>query len=223
MSRKANPPSTRTAARTPYRRAILAGVSAVTGAVAVVALAGASQPPTTLHDIARASNTAPTIPAMQSVQTHVNALAAEDAVPLARVRRSEPARPARLEPTAPTTTVTVPPATLPPTTVPPTTVPPTTVPPTTAPPPAPVYGDPYDYATWDQLASCESGGNWAIDTGNGYYGGLQFTLESWQGVGGPAGYPHQFSRETQIAMAIRLWESQGWGAWPSCSASLGYA
>ena len=53
---------------------------------------------------------------------------------------------------------------------------------------------------WDALAQCESGGNWAINTGNGYYGGLQFNLGTWQAYGG-TGYPHQTSRETQIAIA----------------------
>jgi hypothetical protein len=74
---------------------------------------------------------------------------------------------------------------------------------------------------WDDLAQCESGGNWSINTGNGYYGGLQFALSSWQAVGG-SGYPHQHSREEQIHRAERLLERQGWGAWPACSSRLGY-
>jgi len=82
-------------------------------------------------------------------------------------------------------------------------------------------GDPYDHASWDALAECESGGNWSINTGNGYYGGLQFSLSSWRGVGG-TGYPHEHSRETQIEMGIRLWESSGWGAWPACTRELGW-
>lgn len=116
----------------------------------------------------------------------------------------------------PTTTTTQPPPTT--TTQPP--PPPTT---TTQPPPRPSgrYGDPHYPATWDRLAQCESSGNWHIDTGNGFYGGLQFTLRSWRAVGG-TGYPHEHSRETQIRMGIRLWEIQGWGAWPSCSRQLGY-
>ncbi len=74
---------------------------------------------------------------------------------------------------------------------------------------------------WDQLAQCESGGNWAINTGNGYYGGLQFNLQTWRAYGG-AGYPHQQSRETQIAVATRLRDANGgYGAWPSCSSKLG--
>ncbi len=74
---------------------------------------------------------------------------------------------------------------------------------------------------WDQLAQCESGGNWAINTGNGYYGGLQFNLGTWQSYGGP-GMPHQASRETQIAIATKVRDaSGGYGAWPGCAASLG--
>ncbi len=73
---------------------------------------------------------------------------------------------------------------------------------------------------WDQIARCESGGNWSINTGNGFYGGLQFTLSSWRGVGG-SGYPNQASREEQIARAEILRSKQGWGAWPACSAKLG--
>ena len=75
-------------------------------------------------------------------------------------------------------------------------------------------------SVWDSLARCESGGNWAINTGNGYYGGLQFSLSSWRAVGG-SGYPHQASREEQIARAEQLLARQGWGAWPACSAKLG--
>jgi uncharacterized protein YabE (DUF348 family) len=74
---------------------------------------------------------------------------------------------------------------------------------------------------WDSLAQCESGGNWAINTGNGYYGGLQFNLGTWRAYGG-TGYPHQASRETQIAVATRLRDaSGGYGAWPGCAAKLG--
>ena len=73
---------------------------------------------------------------------------------------------------------------------------------------------------WTRLAACESGGNWAANTGNGYYGGLQFSLSSWRAVGG-SGYPHQASAATQIAMGQRLQASQGWGAWPGCAAELG--
>ena len=73
---------------------------------------------------------------------------------------------------------------------------------------------------WDQLAQCEAGGNWAINTGNGYYGGLQFNKGTWQAYGG-VGLPHQASREEQIAVAERVQAAQGWGAWPSCTRKLG--
>jgi uncharacterized protein YabE (DUF348 family) len=74
---------------------------------------------------------------------------------------------------------------------------------------------------WDQLAQCESGGNWAINTGNGYYGGLQFNVGTWQAYGG-SGLPSQASRETQIAIATKVRDaSGGYGAWPGCSAALG--
>ena len=75
---------------------------------------------------------------------------------------------------------------------------------------------------WDALAACESGGNWAINTGNGYYGGLQFSLGTWQAHGG-SGMPHENSREAQIAVAQRLVAAAGgsYGAWPHCSSQLG--
>ncbi len=75
-------------------------------------------------------------------------------------------------------------------------------------------------SVWDRLAMCESGGNWSINTGNGYYGGLQFSLSSWRAVGG-TGYPNQASREEQIARGQMLQSKQGWGAWPACTAKLG--
>ena len=74
---------------------------------------------------------------------------------------------------------------------------------------------------WDRLAQCESGGNWAINTGNGYYGGLQFSLSTWRSYGG-AGYPHEQSREYQIMIAERVRDATGgYGSWPACAAELG--
>lgn len=73
---------------------------------------------------------------------------------------------------------------------------------------------------WDRLAACESSGNWAINTGNGFYGGLQFTLDSWRATGG-SGMPHHASRSEQIRRAQILLQMQGWGAWPACSSKLG--
>jgi resuscitation-promoting factor RpfB len=73
---------------------------------------------------------------------------------------------------------------------------------------------------WDRLAQCESGGNWAINTGNGYYGGLQFSASTWRSVGG-TGLPHQHSREEQIKRGKILQARAGWGQWPHCSSRLG--
>lgn len=77
-----------------------------------------------------------------------------------------------------------------------------------------------DGGTWDALAQCESGGNWAINTGNGYSGGLQFTPGTWAAYGG-TGAPESASREQQIAVAENVQAGQGWGAWPACAAQLG--
>jgi uncharacterized protein YabE (DUF348 family) len=65
---------------------------------------------------------------------------------------------------------------------------------------------------WDKIAACESGGNWSINTGNGYYGGLQFSAATWRSVGGP-GLPHEHSREVQIKYAKILQARSGWGQW----------
>ena len=72
-----------------------------------------------------------------------------------------------------------------------------------------------DSVNWDAVAACESGGNWSINTGNGYYGGLQFTQSTWSSNGG-AGSPHNASREEQIRVAENVLQSQGIGAWPTC-------
>jgi resuscitation-promoting factor RpfA len=68
---------------------------------------------------------------------------------------------------------------------------------------------------WDAIARCESSGNWAINTGNGFYGGLQFTLLTWRANGG-SGNPANATRDQQIAVAERVLTSQGIGAWPVC-------
>jgi hypothetical protein len=82
-----------------------------------------------------------------------------------------------------------------------------------------------DGGVWDRIAQCESGGNWHINTGNGYYGGLQFTGGTWRAYGGAAYAPRadQASRAQQIAVATRVQQAQGWGAWPVCSARAGAA
>jgi resuscitation-promoting factor RpfB len=75
-------------------------------------------------------------------------------------------------------------------------------------------------SVWDKIAQCESGGNWSINTGNGYYGGLQFSLSTWRAYGG-SGMPNKASREEQIRIAKKVQASDGWGAWPACTAKLG--
>lgn len=76
---------------------------------------------------------------------------------------------------------------------------------------------------WDRLAQCEAGGNWQINTGNGYHGGLQFSPGTWRAHGGAAYAPYAYlaTREQQIAVAENVLASQGWNAWPACSRSLG--
>ena len=76
-------------------------------------------------------------------------------------------------------------------------------------------------SVWNRVAKCESGGRWYINTGNGYYGGLQFTPGTWAAYGG-AGMPHQASREQQIAIAEKVRAANGgFGAWPGCASKLG--
>jgi len=75
---------------------------------------------------------------------------------------------------------------------------------------------------WDAVAQCESGGNYGINTGNGFYGGLQFTLSTWAAYGG-RGAPQNASRSEQIAVAERVLAGQGKGAWPVCGTGLGAA
>ena len=88
--------------------------------------------------------------------------------------------------------------------------------PAPAAPAAPNYSS--GSSAWDRIAACESGGNWAANTGNGYYGGLQFSLGTWQAYGG-SGRPDQNSREQQIAVAERVRAAEGgYGAWPVCGA-----
>ncbi|WP_315063665.1 resuscitation-promoting factor [Actinomyces oris] len=77
-----------------------------------------------------------------------------------------------------------------------------------------------DDGVWAQLAQCESGGNPKTNTGNGFYGMYQFTLETWQSLGG-TGYPHEADAATQTAMAKKLQAQAGWGQWPGCADKLG--
>jgi hypothetical protein len=200
MSGNDHPPSTHGPARSSARRALwgsLAVVAVVVGPLGIASAqdgptpAGADEVPTTAQDWEKAQQ-------LRARTGTFAALADTEAVPA----------------------VVAPPTTQAPTT---TTAPP---PPPPPPPVQPVasgsgYNDPSNPAAWDRLAQCESGGSWAINTGNGYYGGLQFSLSSWQAVGG-TGYPHEHSRETQIAMGQRLWNQGGWAHWPACSSKLGY-
>ncbi|MCW8100537.1 LysM peptidoglycan-binding domain-containing protein [Streptomyces tauricus] len=80
-----------------------------------------------------------------------------------------------------------------------------------------------DSGVWDRIAQCESGGNWHINTGNGYYGGLQFSAGSWRAYGGTAyaSTADKASKAQQIAVATKLQRAQGWGAWPTCAARAG--
>ncbi len=92
---------------------------------------------------------------------------------------------------------------------------------------APLVATPVAHAasdsTWDRLAQCESSGNWSINTGNGYHGGLQFSPRTWTAFGGGDFAPvaYQASREQQIVVAERVLAAQGWNAWPACSRKLG--
>ncbi|WP_327357154.1 transglycosylase family protein [Streptomyces sp. NBC_01304] len=80
-----------------------------------------------------------------------------------------------------------------------------------------------DSGVWDRIAKCESGGNWHINTGNGYYGGLQFSASTWRAYGGGAYAPtaDRAGKGQQIAIATKVQRAQGWGAWPTCSARAG--
>ncbi|MFF8861297.1 transglycosylase family protein [Streptomyces sp. NPDC015139] len=75
---------------------------------------------------------------------------------------------------------------------------------------------------WDAVAQCESGGNWSINTGNGYYGGLQFSASTWAAYGGTAYAPqaNQAGKAQQIAVAEKVLAAQGKGAWPVCGTGL---
>ena len=75
---------------------------------------------------------------------------------------------------------------------------------------------------WDKVAQCESGGNWSINTGNGYYGGLQFSASTWAAYGGTqyAAQANQASKSQQIAVAEKVLAAQGKGAWPVCGTGL---
>jgi hypothetical protein len=211
-----HPPSTEASTRrNVVRRAVIGGAAGVALLVGPVALANAIVP----KDDENADRVEA---AAESETSLVNLRRQSSEVDQARAGALQSLRTTTTTTAPPTTTTTVPPTTT--TTAPPTTTT-TEAPPPTEPPPPDTgggLGDPGDYASWDALAECESGGNWSINTGNGYYGGLQFNVSSWQAVGGPPGLPSDYPRETQIQMGQRLQAQSGWGAWPACSAELGY-
>ena len=76
---------------------------------------------------------------------------------------------------------------------------------------------------YQRLAKCESGGKWHINTGNGYYGGLQISPGTWRAYGGKkfARLPHRATKREQIRIGKRIRHGQGWGAWPHCSRAVG--
>lgn len=89
-----------------------------------------------------------------------------------------------------------------------------------------VFGAPVQaasYLQWDRMAKCESGGNWRANTGNGYYGGLQFSRRTWLAFGGRAyaATANKATRLQQITIAEKVLDTQGWKAWPACSRRIG--
>jgi hypothetical protein len=88
---------------------------------------------------------------------------------------------------------------------------------------APAQAGTVRQSPWDDVARCESGGNWSANTGNGYSGGLQFSPGTWQSYGGGAfaSTASQATRAQQIAVAEKVLRAQGWRAWPTCSAKAG--
>ena len=82
---------------------------------------------------------------------------------------------------------------------------------------------PRHYSAWTRIARCESTGRWHINTGNGYFGGLQISAGTWRAFGGLryARLPHHASKVKQMRVAERILRGQGWGAWPHCSRVAG--
>ncbi|MFI7414246.1 transglycosylase family protein [Streptomyces sp. NPDC049627] len=99
-------------------------------------------------------------------------------------------------------------------------------PPELGPPPKRMsFGCTKDQWPWGCVAQCESGGNWHINTGNGHFGGLQFSQRTWEGFGGGKYAPRAdlATRQEQITIAKKVVAVQGWGAWPHCSRRYGLA
>jgi len=89
--------------------------------------------------------------------------------------------------------------------------------------PAPAMADAPRQEVWDRVAQCESGGNWSANTGNGYYGGLQFSRRTWNSFGGVAyaSTANHATQSQQITIAEKILRAQGWKAWPTCSVRAG--
>lgn len=87
----------------------------------------------------------------------------------------------------------------------------------------PAHAGPLRQDPWDGIAQCESGGNWNTNTGNGYFGGLQFSASTWRSYGGGAyaATADHATRSQQIAIAQKVLRAQGWQAWPTCSRRAG--
>jgi hypothetical protein len=194
------------------RRAVIGGLAGIALLVGPVALANVMVPgEDSKGDQVEASASDTSLVALRQNASQVDAARAQG---LASMRTTT-------TPPPPTTTTTAPPTTT--TTEAPTTTT-TEAPPPPEENPAPPstgggFGDPGDYATWDALAQCESGGRWDYSAGP-YYGGLQFSAETWRAVGG-TGMPYEHSRETQIHFGQILQARSGWGQWPHCSSELG--
>lgn len=133
---------------------------------------------------------------------------------------AEPVAPSSVEAIAPAMSVAIIPPTIPPIVeaAPVVTEPPQT---TTTSTTQPVVSE---SSRWDQLAECESGGNWSINTGNGFSGGVQFLRSTWLAMGGGEFAPDAYlaSKAEQIVIAERLLEVSGWGAWPGCTRKFGW-
>jgi hypothetical protein len=133
---------------------------------------------------------------------------------------AEPVAPSSVEAIAPAMSVAIIPPTIPPIVeaAPVVTEPPQT---TTTSTSQPLVSE---SSRWDQLAECESGGNWSINTGNGFSGGVQFLRSTWLAMGGGEFAPDAYlaSKAQQIVVAERLLEVSGWGAWPGCTRKFGW-
>lgn len=173
----------------------------VASAVSVVALSAA---PLAAHLHALPGGNMPAVPPEVAAPLADYAVVAADPVPAAAAPAQQPPAPEAAPEPAPVPAETE--------------VPAAPAPPATPEAPAVPSG-----SVWDALAQCESNGNWAMNSGNGFHGGIQFMHSTWVSMGGRqwAEYPHEATREQQIEVASRLQAQSGWGQWPACTARLG--